>query len=79
MKSMSTVRFTGEVLPDGTIQPPKDVELAPGKADVTVEQETGDNGRGGWPDGYFDATAGQLAGEEFQRPEQGELPERDAW
>jgi hypothetical protein len=35
---MSTVRFTAEVLPDGTIRLPNDVHLAPGKAEVTVEQ-----------------------------------------
>ena len=35
---MSTVRFTAEVLPDGTIRLPDDVQLAPGKAEVTVEQ-----------------------------------------
>jgi hypothetical protein len=35
---MSTVRFTAEILPDGTIRLPDDVQLAPGKAEVTVEQ-----------------------------------------
>ena len=34
---MSTVRFTAEVLPDGTIQPPDGIRLAPGKAEVTVD------------------------------------------
>ena len=34
---MSTVRFTGEVLPDGTIRPPEGIRLAPGKAEVTVD------------------------------------------
>jgi hypothetical protein len=34
---MSTVRFTGEVLPDGTIRPPEGVRLTPGKAEVTVD------------------------------------------
>jgi hypothetical protein len=33
---MSIVRFTGEVLPDGTIQPPEGIRLAPGKAEVVV-------------------------------------------
>lgn len=36
---MSTVRFTAEILPDGTIQPPKGLNLAPGPAEVTVESE----------------------------------------
>ena len=35
---MSTVRFIGEVLPDGTIRLPEDVQLSPGKAEVTIEQ-----------------------------------------
>jgi hypothetical protein len=30
----------------------------------------------GWPVGYFAQTAGALAGELFQRAEQGEVPER---
>ena len=34
---MSTVRFTAEVLPDGTIQPPNGIHLTPGKAEVTVD------------------------------------------
>ena len=32
-----------------------------------------------WPPGYFGRTAGALAGEEFERPPQGELPTRDEW
>ena len=44
-----------------------------------VEQDAADDRRSGWPVGYFDDTAGKLAGEEFQRPEQGELPQRDSW
>ena len=34
---------------------------------------------GDWPPGYFERTAGVLAGEEFERPPQGELPTRDEW
>lgn len=30
----------------------------------------------GWPVHYFEETAGALAGEEFERPPQGELPRR---
>lgn len=30
----------------------------------------------GWPEGYFEATAGALAGEELDRAPQGELPRR---
>lgn len=32
-----------------------------------------------WPAGYFERTAGVLAGEEYDRPPQGELPTRDEW
>ena len=32
-----------------------------------------------WPPGYFERTAGALAGEEFERPPQGDLPLRDEW
>lgn len=32
-----------------------------------------------WPEGYFAATAGQLAGEQFERPEQGTQADRDNW
>lgn len=34
---MSSVRFTADILPDGTISVPKGVRLAPGKAEVTVD------------------------------------------
>jgi len=33
----------------------------------------------GWPAGYFEETAGALAGEDFERPPQGEFPRRDEW
>jgi hypothetical protein len=40
---MSTIRFTAEILPDGTIRPLQEVQLAPGKAQVTVDTtEVGD-------------------------------------
>ena len=32
-----------------------------------------------WPAGYFEQTAGALAGEDFERPPQGELPVREDW
>jgi hypothetical protein len=34
---------------------------------------------GAWPEGYFARTAGALAGEEFERPQQGLPPIREAW
>jgi hypothetical protein len=33
----------------------------------------------GWPEGYFDETAGAFADEEFERGDQGTLPTRDDW
>ncbi len=33
----------------------------------------------GYPVGYFAETAGALAGEDFDRPDQGELQDRDDW
>lgn len=33
----------------------------------------------GWPAGYFEQTAGALAGEDFERSPQAELPHRDDW
>ncbi|MEX2170208.1 MAG: hypothetical protein WD851_12925 [Pirellulales bacterium] len=36
-------------------------------------------GQRSWPVAYFEQTAGALAGEEFERPPQGDLPMRDVW
>jgi hypothetical protein len=33
----------------------------------------------GWPEGYFEDTAGAFADEEFERPPQGEFPRRETW
>jgi len=32
-----------------------------------------------WPADYFEQTAGALAGENFERPPQGKLPQRNDW
>lgn len=32
-----------------------------------------------WPKNYFNDTAGALAGEDFERPSQGDLPTRETW
>lgn len=40
--------------------------------------ELGDSASG-WPTGYFEQTCGVLAGEDFERPPQGEFPRRDDW
>lgn len=46
-----------------------EVEFEPRLVTRTVE----------WPPGYFDKTAGALAGEIFVRPDQGTLPSRELW
>jgi hypothetical protein len=32
-----------------------------------------------WPEGFFAATEGAFADEPFERPPQGELPQREEW
>lgn len=44
-----------------------------------VEKEEPSDSASTWPFGYFEATAGAFAGEEFERPPQGDLPRRDDW
>ena len=44
-----------------------------------VDQDELTAATSGWPEGYFDQTAGALAGEKFERPPQGDLPIRDDW
>ncbi len=44
-----------------------------------AEQDELCDSASGWPAGYFEQTAGALAGEDFERPPQGELPRRDDW
>ena len=44
-----------------------------------AEQLTVVSNQEDWPPGYFDATAGALVGEAFERPPQGELPKRNEW
>lgn len=36
-------------------------------------------GAGNWPAGYFQQTAGSLAGERFERPDQGQAQTRETW
>ena len=52
-------------LPDGTA-----VRLDIGDTDERASQ---------WPAGYFDRTAGALAGEPMDRPAQSESPAREVW
>ena len=36
---MTITRFTADVLPDGSIRPPKEIQLTPGTADIIVYQQ----------------------------------------
>jgi len=42
-----------------------------------AEQQHGESS--GWPEGYFEETAGSFADEPLERAPQGELPKRDEW
>jgi len=61
-----------------TIKLPPGVHLPDGTA---VRLDVRDEGRSStqWPAGYFERTAGALAGEVIERPDQGAMPERDVW
>jgi hypothetical protein len=61
-----------------TLDPPRAQYLESLVREALNRAELGESASG-WPAGYFDRTAGALAGEEFERPPQGDLPTRDAW
>jgi hypothetical protein len=74
------------VFDSGVFRPLEPVDLAEGtRAEVILLPEppstSPDGGAGiaAWPPEYFEQTAGRLAGEHFERPSQGKLPERDGW
>ena len=61
-----TIRLPAGIhLPDGTA-----VRLDIGGAGVAASQ---------WPTGYFERTAGVLAGERMERPAQEDSPVREGW
>ena len=68
---------------NGVVVLPPDVHLPDGQ-DVTVQpvgvtRKAETTTLPDWPECYFEQTAGSLAGEEFDRPPQGDLPKRDDW
>jgi hypothetical protein len=74
------------VFVSGVFRPLEPVNLAEGtRADVILLPQSAPNSEpesllaDAWPSGYFEQTAGALVGEEFERPPQGELPQRDDW
>jgi predicted DNA-binding antitoxin AbrB/MazE fold protein len=65
------------VFENGVFRPVDRVEL-PEKTEVEFEPRLIPKSSD-WPVGYFQETAGALASESFERPDQGVLPERDSW
>lgn len=74
MKSIQATFSNGQFNLEGPVDWPDGtpVQITPL---VSADQATSN----GWPEGYFERIAGALAGEEFERPPQGELPQRDSW
>ena len=65
------------IFENGVFRPTEPVDL-PEHSQVEFEPRVLDVAKD-WPTDYFQRTAGALAGEEFERPSQGELPKRDSW
>jgi AF2212-like/PIN domain len=66
----------------GVFRPLGPVNLAEGtRATVTPLSNCGisPGQPANWPTSYFDHTAGALEGEAFDRPAQGDLPQREGW
>lgn len=69
----------------GVFHPLQPVDCPDGaRAEVSLLPQSQPNihpegGGASWPTGYFEQTAGALAGEEFERPFQPGFPEREAW
>ena len=52
---------------------------APASVSSTASSSTSSAQPPIWPPNYFDQTAGALAGEDFERPPQGDVPRRENW
>jgi predicted DNA-binding antitoxin AbrB/MazE fold protein len=65
------------VYENGIFRPVEPVDL-PDKVEVEFEPRVVEK-NDGWPDGYFETTAGAFANETFCRPNQGALPNRGDW
>jgi len=59
-----------------TIKLPDGIHVPDG---THVRLEIATAGASQWPADYFERTAGALAGELLERPEQGDTPLREAW
>jgi hypothetical protein len=66
------------VVENDLVRLPSGVHLPDGTR-VRLEVLPPFEGPSGWPDGYFEETAGRFEGERFDRPSQGELPQPVSW
>ena len=66
------------IVENDTIRLPAGIHLPDGTA---VRLDIGGTGEPAsqWPAGYFERTAGVLAGERMERPAQGDSPVREVW
>ena len=66
---------------DGVFRPLEPVDWPEGtKAEVVaVQGPRASEAVLAWPTGYFERTAAALAGEDFERPPQGDFPARETW
>ena len=74
------------VYDSGVFRPLEPVDLAEGSQAVVFPiiqpapaSREAANGLAEWPSNFFEQTAGALAGEHFERPSQGDLPQRESW
>jgi hypothetical protein len=81
-----TTRAIPAIFDAGVFRPLEPVNLAEGtRADViplpqsTPSSQLAPVSLPTWPPGYFEQTSGVLAGEDFERSPQGDLPQREEW
>ena len=77
-QSMVWVVSIQAVVENDLVRLPSGVHLPDGTR-VRLEVLPPFEGHSGWPDGYFQETAGRFEGERFDRPSQGELPQPVSW
>lgn len=73
---MQTIKFDTRVGHDGILK--LEVPLEVTDADLEVLIVVHKKEKRGWPEGYFERTAGSLADDPLERPAQGSYEERDA-
>ena len=70
-----TFRVNGHVGEDGLLKLELPLELSNADVDVVVVIQPRE--KRGWPEGYFEQTAGSLSEIPIERPPQGDFEERD--